>query len=141
MQMFVVVPVAARPNVNVGPGVVFPLLLGREVAMRVRNRRQLADDESEQHESGNTATEHWKYLAGLHLEAYAMFDQETTRLYHYSRLLDCGTHQSYGLCHLHDATDESCHAVGSLSSRALPRNPRRLEAPSSHRDKCSGHAG
>jgi hypothetical protein len=45
--------------------------------MRVRNRRQLSGDESEQHESGNATAEHRNLSASRHPQGYAMLDPET----------------------------------------------------------------
>lgn len=72
-----VVRMTAGTNVNVRPGVVFPLLFRRAIAMRMRNHRQLAGDESEQHEDGNTATEHTDSSTSTHSKGYATSEPET----------------------------------------------------------------
>jgi hypothetical protein len=46
----VAVVVRMDVNVNVGPGIVLLLLFRRVASVRMRHRRQLAGDESKQHE-------------------------------------------------------------------------------------------
>jgi hypothetical protein len=53
-----VVRVFPKHNVNVGPGIVVPLFVRREVTVRVRNYRHLTGDESNQYKRGSAAAKH-----------------------------------------------------------------------------------
>jgi hypothetical protein len=61
--MTVVVRMLAWASVDMRSGIVSALFFRRVTCMRVRERRQLSADETNEHEGRNTAAEHQKSLA------------------------------------------------------------------------------